>query len=58
MYVKGARPGDLLEIEYTEVVPQPYAWTRIRPGGGFLRDLFTEAFLVHWEIQDGWATSP
>jgi len=58
VYIKGARPGDLLEIEYLDIVPQPGGWTRNRPGAGFLRDLFTEPYLVHWEIKDGWATSP
>ncbi len=58
VYVKSASPGDLLEIEYLDIVPQPYGWTRSRPGAGFLRDIFTEPYLVHWEIRDGWATSP
>ena len=58
VYVKGAQPGDLLEIEYLDVVAQPMGWTRFRPGSGFLRDLFTEPYLVHWEMSDGWATSP
>jgi formamidase len=58
VYIKGARPGDLLEIEYLDILPQPHGWTRNRPGAGFLRDLFTEPYLAHWEIKDGWATSP
>src|SRR5215510_3337959 len=58
VYIKGAKPGDLLEIEYLDIVPQPVGWTRNRPGAGFLRDLFTEPYLVHWEMRDGWATSP
>ena len=58
VYIKGARPGDLLEIEYLDILPQPCGWTRNRPGAGFLRDLFTEPYLAHWEIKDGWATSP
>ena len=57
VYIKGARPGDLLEIEYLDIIPQSNGWTRMRPGAGFLRDLFTEYYLVHWEIRDGWATS-
>ena len=57
VYVKGAKPGDLLEIEYLDIIAQPYGWTRNRPGAGFLRDIFTESFLVHWDIKDGWATS-
>jgi formamidase len=58
VYIKGAKPGDLLEIEYLDIVPQPVGWTRNRPSAGFLRDLFTEPYLVHWEMKDGWATSP
>ena len=55
--VKGARPGDLLEIEFVDVLPQPHAFTGIVPGLGFLRDLYTVPYLVHWSIADGWATS-
>ena len=31
VYIKGARPGDLLEIEYLDIVPQPHGWTRNPP---------------------------
>jgi formamidase len=58
VYVKGAKPGDLLEIEYVDIVPQSTGWTRNRPGAGFLRDVFTEPYLVHWNMADDWATSP
>ena len=58
VYVKGAMPGDLLEIEYLDLLPQPYGWTTFRPGAGFLRDSFPDPYLVHWTIWDGWATSP
>lgn len=58
VYVKGAKPGDLLEIEYVDIVPQSYGWTRNRPGAGFLRDIFREPYLAHWDLKDGWATSP
>src|SRR5579863_2800740 len=57
IFVKGAEPGDILEIEFTDIVAQPTAFSCIMPGLGFLRDVFTEAFLVHWRIADGWATS-
>ena len=55
--VKGARPGDLLEVEFVDIVPQRWAFTAIMPGLGFLRDIMTTSFLVHWDIADGWATS-
>ena len=56
--VKGARPGDLLEVEFREIVPQPSAFSAIIPGLGYLRDVMTTPYLVHWTIADGWATSP
>ena len=55
--VKGAQPGDLLEIEFLDIVPEPWAFSVILPGFGFLRDIFTDPFMVHWDIADGWATS-
>ena len=57
VFVKGANPGDLLEVEFLEIAPQPWAFSAIMPGLGFLRDVMTEPFLVHWQIADGWATS-
>jgi formamidase len=56
--IKGARPGDLLEAEFLDITPQRWAFTAIMPGLGFLRDVMTTPFLIHWTIADGWATSP
>jgi formamidase len=58
VFVKGAAPGDLLEVEYLEIVPQRHAWTRFIPGIGFLHDLFDHPYLVHWDLTKQWATSP
>jgi len=55
--VKGAEPGDAIEVEFLDIEPQPVAFSGIIPGLGFLRDVMKEPFLVHWEIKDGWATS-
>jgi len=57
VFVKGAMPGDMLEIEFVDIVAQPTAFSAIIPGLGFLRDVMTEPFLVHWRLADGWATS-
>ncbi len=51
--VKGARPGDLLEVEFVDIVPQRWAFTAIMPGLGFLRDIMTTPYLVHWELRTG-----
>jgi hypothetical protein len=58
VYVKGAKPGDLLEIEYLDIRPERYGWTRFAPGGGFLPDLFDYHFVAHWDITPEYATSP
>src|SRR5919202_2084217 len=57
VYVEGAQPGDLLEVEILEVAPDGYGYTVQVPGFGFLRDVFPEPYMVRWAIADGWATS-
>ena len=57
VYVEGAEPGDLLEVEIVEVEPDSYGYTVQVPGFGFLRDAFPDPFMVRWDIADGWATS-
>jgi formamidase len=57
VFVKGATAGDVLEIEFTDIIPQSTAFSAIMPGIGFLRDVMTEPFLVHWQMSDNWATS-
>jgi len=58
IYVKGASPGDLLEVEYLEITSQPNGFTLFRPGSGFLGDLFKEPYIAHWNIEGESATSP
>ena len=57
VYVEGAEPGDLLEVEIVDVEPDSYGFTVQVPGFGFLRDVFPDPFKVSWDIADGWATS-
>jgi formamidase len=57
VFVKGAQPGDMIEVEFIDIVPQPTAFSAIVPGLGFLRDIMTTPFVVNWKIRDGWATS-
>jgi formamidase len=58
IFVKGAEPGDMLEVEFLDILPQPTAFSAIVPGLGFLRDVMTTPFVVQWNIGGGWATSP
>ena len=58
VFVAGAEPGDLLEVEILEVAPEPSGFTAQIPGFGFLADVFTEPYLVRWQLEQGFATSP
>ena len=57
VYVDGAEPGDLLDVEISDIEPDRYGYTAQVPGFGFLRDVFPEPFKVDWDIAGGWATS-
>src|SRR5499426_4682203 len=58
VFVNGAEPGDLLEVHIVEITPQPFGFTVILPGFGFLREHFTTPFLVKWSIDGTSAVSP
>ena len=57
IFVKGAKPGDILEVEFVDLIPQNYGWTVMRPGAGFLREIFDAKFLAHWHVDQGFARS-
>ncbi len=57
VYVNGAEPGDLLEITILNIEPASWGFTTIFPGFGFLRNHYTEPYIVHWEMGDGFARS-
>jgi formamidase len=58
VFVNGAEPGDLLEVHIVDITPQPFGFTTIIPGFGFLRDYFPTPFLVKWTIDGASAVSP
>jgi formamidase len=55
VYVTGAEPGDVLEIELLRYETDDFGTTAVIPGFGYLADLFTDPYLVKWEIRDGLA---
>jgi formamidase len=57
VYVNGAEPGDLLEVQIGLITPEPFGYTVEVPGFGFLRDDFPEPFIVRWDLAEGFATS-
>lgn len=58
LFIDGAEAGDVLAVELIDVNPDKFGYTTIIPGFGFLRDLFTEPFLVRWDLTRTGATSP
>jgi formamidase len=57
VFVNSAEPGDLLEVHILDITPQPFGFTTIVPGFGFLRDYFPTPFLAKWAIDAGFAVS-
>lgn len=56
IYITGAEPGDLLEVETLDIVSEPYGWTMAGPSG-FLPGLVEAMTFFHWDIDSEWATS-
>ena len=57
VFVKGAEPGDILEVTVLQIDPQPFGYTVQVPGFGFLRDLFPDPYIVRWNIANNAAIS-
>jgi formamidase len=55
--VRGAEPGDLLVLEIGRIAAEGFGTTAVIPGFGLLGDLFSQPFLVRWELVDGVARS-
>lgn len=53
VFVRGAQPGDVLEIEVLEVRPRAWGWTAIVPGFGLLAEDFQDPWLRISRIGNG-----
>ena len=51
IYVEGARPGDVLQIDLLEIEPGSWGWTGQIPGFGLLADQFPDPWLHIWSIE-------
>ena len=50
IYVRDARPGDVLEVEIIEIKTGAWGWTGIIPGFGLLHEEFSQPKLRLWKI--------
>ncbi len=53
IFVEGAQPGDVLQIDVLEVLHKGWGWSSVINGLGFLKERFTQPFLFHWELDGG-----
>jgi formamidase len=52
IWIHGAEPGDLLEVELLDITAGDTGWTAQLPGFGFLRDIFPEPHRVRWSLKE------
>ena len=58
VHINDAKRGDAIEVEIVDIEPDQYGYTVIVPGFGFLRDVFTEPYIVNWMLTRNGAVSP
>jgi acetamidase/formamidase len=51
IWIEGAEPGDVLEIEVLATRHSGWGWSSVIGGLGFLKDRFSEPYLFHWELE-------
>src|ERR1700694_5238592 len=48
IFVEGARPGDVLQVELLHIEPGGWGWTGLIPGFGLLADQFPDPWFYGW----------
>ncbi len=56
IWIDGAMPGDVLEVEVLATRHSEWGWSSVIEGLGFLKERFRDPFLFHWQL-DGESTS-
>ena len=52
VYVKGAEPGDVLEVEILELKPGAWGWAALLPGLGLLAADFPDPYVRYFDLGD------
>ena len=50
VYIEGAKRGDAIAVTVVDIAPDDFGTTTIVPGFQFLRDVFPDPYIVHWEL--------
>jgi acetamidase/formamidase len=51
IFVDGAEPGDVLQVDVVEVAHKGWGWTSVVNGLGFLKQRFAEPFFFVWKLE-------
>ncbi|HUA98524.1 MAG TPA: acetamidase/formamidase family protein [Terracidiphilus sp.] len=51
IWIEGAEPGDVLEIDVLSTRHSGWGWSSVIEGLGFLKDRFREPYLFHWHLE-------
>jgi acetamidase/formamidase len=49
--VRGAEPGDVLQVDALEIKHKGWGWSSVIAGLGFLKERFADPFLFHWQLE-------
>src|SRR5579871_6287292 len=53
VFVRGAEPGDTLQVDILDLHPLDWGWAAIIPGLGLLSEDFTEPYIRHFDLTNG-----
>jgi acetamidase/formamidase len=51
VWIEGAEPGDVLQIDVLATRHSGWGWTSVVEGLGFLKDRFREPYVFHWSLE-------
>jgi acetamidase/formamidase len=51
IFVEGAEPGDVLQVDILEVAHKGWGWSSIIAGLGFLKERFSKPYLFIWQLE-------
>ncbi len=57
IFVGGAQPGDVLEVEILDMAHKGWGWTGFMKGFGLLAEDFDSHYLHHWRLEGSWCES-
>jgi acetamidase/formamidase len=53
IFVEGAEPGDVLQIDVLEIAHKGWGWSSVVEGLGFLKQRFSEPYFFVWQLDGG-----